>query len=114
LAGQRSNYVTTFNLGVIMSVSQPARFGEDWSDERIAGYLDRLPPAGDDADFNVLYTAYKHMRLDDFERLLKLFAKQGRNINGKNSQDQTMLALVSEHAQSQGFVDALVAHGAQL
>ena len=24
-----------------MGVSQPARFGEDWSDERIRGYLDR-------------------------------------------------------------------------
>ncbi|MDZ4387134.1 MAG: PA4642 family protein [Moraxellaceae bacterium] len=96
-----------------MSVSQPARFGEDWSDERIAGYLDRLPPAGDDADFNVLYTAYKHMRLDDFQRFLQAFTQQGRNINGKNSHGKTMLTLVGEHAQSQGFVDALVAHGAQ-
>jgi hypothetical protein len=95
-----------------MSVSQPARFGEDWSDERIAGYLDRLPPSGDDADFNVLYTAYKHMRLDDFERFLVAFAKQGRNINGKNSAGKTMLALVSEHTQSEGFVKALLAQGA--
>lgn len=97
-----------------MSVSQPARFGEDWSDERIAGYLDRLPPAGDNADFNVLYTAYKHMRLDDFQRFLLAFAKQGRDINGTNSQGQTMLTLVSGHAQSEGFAEALRAHGAKL
>lgn len=96
-----------------MSVSQPARFGEDWSDERIAGYLDRLPPTGDSADFNVLYTAYKHMRLDDYQRFLEAFSKQGRDINGKNSQGQTILSLISEHAQSQGFAEALKAHGAQ-
>jgi len=96
-----------------MSVSQPARFGEDWSDERIAGYLERLPPAGESADFNVLYTAYKHMRLDDFERFLKAFTKQGRDVDAKNLQNQTMLNLVSEHAQSAGFVAALKAHGAQ-
>ncbi len=95
-----------------MSVSQPARFGEDWSDERIAGYLNRLPPKGDDADFNVLYTAYKHMRLDDFQRFLSAFCQQGRQINAKNAQGKTMLALVQEHAQSAGFADALIASGA--
>ena len=41
-----------------MALSQPAHFGEEWNDARIASYLERLPPAGENADFHVLMTAY--------------------------------------------------------
>lgn len=90
-----------------MSVSQPARFGEDWSDDRVAAYLDRQPPAGECADFHVLMTAYKHMRLEDFERFLALFVGQGRDVSACNSQGLRFIDWVATHPASTGFVAAL-------
>ena len=46
-----------------MAFTQPANFNEEWSDERVKSYLNHQAPDGDNPDFNVLYVAYKHMRL---------------------------------------------------
>ena len=83
-----------------MALSQPARFGEDWSDERVKGYLNRVAPAGDNADFHVLYTAYKHMRAFDFERFLGYFLEAGRDLGARNSDGRTLLDIVREHPAS--------------
>jgi len=80
-----------------MALSQPARFGEDWSDERVKGYLNRQAPAGDNPDFHVLYTAYKHMRAFDFERFLGYFLEAGRDLNARNADGHTLLDIVREH-----------------
>ncbi|MEL0028120.1 MAG: PA4642 family protein [Perlucidibaca sp.] len=90
-----------------MSVSQPAKFGESWSDDRVRGYLDRQPPAGTDADFHALYTAYKHMREEDFERFLGYFKAAGRQVSARDPQGRSLLDIVREHPQSQGFVALL-------
>ena len=92
-----------------MGVSQPARFGEDWSDDRVRGYLDRLPPEGENADFHVLMTAYKHMRAHDFERFLGFFTAAGRNLDATDRNGRTLLSLVREHAQS-ADIAALLEH----
>lgn len=93
----------------MMALSQPARFGEDWSDERVRGYLDREPPAGVNADFHVLYTAYKHMREDDFARFLAYFREAGRDVGARNPDGRCLLDLVREHAPSAGFGQLLQA-----
>lgn len=80
-----------------MALSQPARFGEDWSDERVKGYLNRQAPAGDNPDFHALYTAYKHMRAFDFERFLGYFLEAGRDLNARNADGRTLLEIVREH-----------------
>lgn len=90
-----------------MSVSQPARFGEDWSDDRIAAYLDRRPPAGEDADFHVLMTAYKHMRVEDFQRFLALFVARGRSLDACNAHGVRFQDWVASHPASRDFVQAL-------
>jgi hypothetical protein len=95
-----------------MGVSQPARFGEDWSDERVRDYLDRQPADGGNADFHVLMTAYKHMRPHDFERFLGFFVAAGRNLNATDSHGHTLLALARTHAQSADFVTLLEHAGA--
>lgn len=87
-----------------MGVSQPARFGEDWSDERVKGYLDRLPPPGVDADFHVLHTAYKHMRPYDFERFIGFFRAAGRDLNARGQDGRTLLEIVRSHAKADEFV----------
>lgn len=92
-----------------MSVSQPARFGEDWSDERVAGYLNRQPPAGTDADFHALHTAYKHMRPEDFARFLDVFKSAGRRVDARDPQGRTLLDLVTTHPASAEFARLLQA-----
>ncbi|HET8731431.1 MAG TPA: PA4642 family protein [Moraxellaceae bacterium] len=92
-----------------MGVSQPARFGEDWSDERVRGYLDRAPAPGENADFHALVTAYKHMRPHDFERFVHFFQAAGREINARNAQGQTLLDIVRSHPRSADFVAILEA-----
>ena len=92
-----------------MAVSQPAKFGESWSDDRVRAYLDRQPPAGVNADFHVLYTAYKHMREEDFERFLADFKAAGRDVGARNPEGRSLLDLVREHPQSQGFLHLLTA-----
>lgn len=79
-----------------MALSQPATFNEPWSDERVFAYLQQQPPTGVNADFHVLYTAYKHMRPHDFERLLQRFTADGRDVSASNPQGQT-LAQVIQH-----------------
>lgn len=96
-----------------MGVSQPARFGEDWSDERVRGYLDRLPPEGESADFHVLMTAYKHMRPHDFERFLSFYTAAGRNLDATDSHGHTLLSLARGHVQSAEFVRLLEQAGAR-
>lgn len=90
-----------------MALSQPARFGETWSDDRIRSYLERLPPAGESADFHVLYTAYKHMRDDDFARFLDMFKAAGRDLQARNRDGRTLAELLQGHAQAAPFLTLL-------
>ncbi len=94
-------------------VSQPARFGEDWSDERVRGYLDRVPPAGENADFHALMTAYKHMRAIDFERFVAFFVAAGRDLSATGTDGRSLLAIVRTHPKSADFVRILEAAGAR-
>lgn len=80
-----------------MALSQPATFNEAWPDERVFAYLQQLPPTGGNADFHVLYTAYKHMRPYDFERLLQQFVADGRNVSATNLQGQTLAQVVAQY-----------------
>lgn len=92
-----------------MALSQPARFGEDWSDERVKGYLNHLPPAGESADFHALYNAYKHMRAFDFERFLGYFVAAGRDLKARDANGKTLLELVQQHP-SAADIAALLEH----
>ena len=90
-----------------MAFNQPATFDELWSDERVKGYLHHQPPAGENADFNALYNAYKHMRATDFERFLVFFAAEGRDIHALNPDGKTLLDLIKTRPVSLDFVTLL-------
>ncbi len=90
-----------------MAFNQPATFDELWSDERVKGYLHHQPPAGENADFNALYNAYKHMRATDFERFLVFFTAEGRDIHALNPDGKTLLDLMKTHPGSLDFVTLL-------
>lgn len=91
-----------------MALSQPATFNEEWSDERVFAYLNHLPPASGNADFYVLYQAFKHMRPFDYERLLTRFVADGRDINATSLQGQTIAEVIAQYPrQAQPFLEVL-------
>ncbi|WLF82972.1 PA4642 family protein [Moraxella sp. ZY210820] len=92
-----------------MAVSQPATFNEAWSDERVFAYLNQLPPNGVDADFHVLYHAFKHMRSTDYERLLKKFIADGRDVNATNAQGQRIHDVIAQHSRQKDDFLAVLA-----
>ncbi|MBF7688536.1 PA4642 family protein [Acinetobacter rathckeae] len=79
-----------------MAVSQPATFNEEWPDERVFAYLNHIPPAGVNADFYVLYNAFKHMRAHDFERLLTQFKQDGRDVLAQNAEGQNIYQVIAK------------------
>lgn len=91
-----------------MALSQPATFNEEWSDERVYAYLNQLPPAGVNADFHVLYHAFKHMRPFDYERLLTKFVAVGRDLNATNPEGQRIHDVIATYPrQSAEFLAVL-------
>ncbi len=84
---------------------------EVWTEERIRGFLDIVPPAGVDGDFHTLLKAYQQMRADDFRIFIDMFQTDGRNINACNASGQTLLAIASAHRNSHQFVQILTAAG---
>lgn len=91
-----------------MALSQPATFNEEWSDERVFAYLTQLPPEGVNADFHVLYHAFKHMRPFDYERLLTKFVADGRDIHATNPEGQQMQDIIATFPrQKDGFLAIL-------
>lgn len=92
-----------------MAFNQPATFDEQWDDERVKSYLNRQAPCGENADFNALYIAYKHMRPADFARFLVFFKAENRDIHAQNTQGQRFIDLVQTHANSSEFIQLLTA-----
>ncbi len=91
-----------------MAFNQPATFNEEWSDKRVFAFLNHLPPEGVDADFHVLYDAYKHMRPFDFERLLVKFKELGRNVSALDQKGRTLAQVISAHPnQNTQFLELL-------
>jgi hypothetical protein len=92
--------------------SQPKVEDEQWSDERIQGFLSLKPLDGSDPDYHVLIQAYQHMTPDFFQRFIAMFAESGRNINALSLSGETIFDRVSEHAKSQAYSDVLKSNAA--
>lgn len=92
--------------------TQPKVEGEEWSDERIKGFLSLKPLDETDADYHVLIQAYQYMIPEFFERFIPMFAEAGRNINALSLDGETILDRISEHGKSQAYLEALKAQGA--
>ncbi len=87
--------------------SQPKVVGEDWSDERVKGFLDLTCYDETHPDFHVLRESYQHMLAPDFARLIGFFVAAGRDINARSKDGETILDLVRQHGRSQDYIKAL-------
>jgi len=93
---------------------KPKVIGEEWSDERIRGFLHTTPwDPSISADYQVLLKAYRAMRAGDFERFIGFFQDAGRDLNAEDGQGRTILDLISQHRRSSEYVRILERAGAK-
>jgi len=92
--------------------SQPKVEDEQWSDERIAGFLDLKPLDDTNVDYHVLLQSYQHMTPDFFSRLVAMFVGAGRDIKAVSLDGETILSRVSAHKSSAAYADILRSKGA--
>ena len=93
--------------------TQKAVRDEDWSDERLAGFLNLLPPDDIPADYNILLRAYRGMTAGLFARFLALYVASGRDINISLANGSTFLDHVAGHRRSIDYAATLEDHGAE-
>lgn len=92
---------------------KPKVTGEEWSDERVRGFLFLSPyDARINPDFHVLIKAYQAMRAEDFERFVGFFKAAGRDLDAPGEDGRTILDHVTEHRRSVEYADILRAAGA--
>ncbi|MFE8070435.1 PA4642 family protein [Marinobacteraceae bacterium S3BR75-40.1] len=93
---------------------KPKVIGEEWSDERVRSFLFITPyDKAENVDYHVLIKAYHAMRAEDFERFLRFFTEENRDINARDENGETILDRVSEHRRSTAYADALRNFGAK-
>ena len=92
--------------------SQPKVEDEQWSDERIKGFLTVKPQDDTNPDYHVLIQAYQHMTAAFFARFIVMFVQAGLDINAKSLEGETILSRVTSHASSSDYSDILKQYGA--
>jgi hypothetical protein len=80
---------------------------EHRTDEQLRAFLDVLPPAGIDADFHVLRTAYRNMKPDEFELFITFFKEAGRNMQAKSPEGETIEDILRQHRHGDEYLPSL-------
>ena len=87
--------------------------GEHFDDERIKTFLDYEPYGDLDPDYHVLEKAYRGMIEENFVTFIQFFIDAKKNINAENQRGETFLQTINQHRCSEGYINALVAAGAE-
>ena len=89
---------------------------EVWDDDRVKSFLGKTVPTQSAAplpgegDFHVLRHAYQAMRPGDFERFLRFYVDQGRNVRAQDGRGRTLADVIASHANAKPFIELLNAH----
>jgi len=86
--------------------------GEIFSDERIKTFLQYLPPEGVNADYHLLEKAYRGMKAENFETFVRFFLDEGRDLNARNPDGETLLQVLRSHRQAEEYAEILERSGA--
>ncbi len=81
--------------------------GEEISDESIRLFL--LPEPADDTppSLHKLIKAYRGLRIDDFERFLKLFVAAGYDLEARDAQGRCFVDLIADQRQAEPYVELM-------
>ena len=85
---------------------------EWWTDERIKSYLNMETSSDEAPDFHILLKAYRGMVPESFARFLEFFIEDGRNLNEKGPNGETISAIVAQHRSSAEYLEVLKKAGA--
>ncbi|EAT13035.1 hypothetical protein HF888_00705 [Bermanella marisrubri] len=88
-------------------------FGGEWTEEHMRFFLDSKSYDGTDVDFINLIRAYQHMTEETFAEFVDFFKEEGHNLNATNLNGETALSIISEHANSEAYANALKEAGAE-
>lgn len=81
-------------------------FDEVWNDERIAQFLDVIPPVGVDRDYHQIIKAYQSMRLNDFETFVDMMKADGRNLSAEHN-GVSASAIMGQHKHGSDYAKVL-------
>lgn len=87
--------------------------GEHFDDARIKTFLNVEPYGSLSRDYCALERAYRGMIAENFATFVQFFIAEGMDINAKNREGKTLLQEAKTHRQSEAYVAALIAAGAQ-
>ena len=85
---------------------------EVWTEDRVKDFLNVKPAEDVEADFHVLLKAYQSMRLENFEEFVAFFVAEGRNVNAKGPDGNTVLSIIKAHKKSGDYAKTLEENGA--
>ena len=86
---------------------------EVWDDARVKSFLAKTAPCQSgkalpgDGDFYVLRHAYQSMRADDFDRFLRFYAAEGRDLRARDGRGRTLADAIAGHANAGPFIELL-------
>lgn len=86
---------------------KPKVIDEIWDDARVRMFLDVTPPADTGRDFHRLLTAYRAMRIADFERFLEFFRADGGDLDARDPQGRRIDDVLEQHRLAGPFREAL-------
>lgn len=93
--------------------TQPATRNEEWSDERIKGFLDLEPPESVPTAYHILTKAYRGMLPEHFARFVPFFVAAGHDINVTLPDGSTFLDHVAQHRAATAYAAVLESAGAK-
>lgn len=85
---------------------------EVWTEDHVRSFLEVRPHDGSDPDFHMLLKAYQSMRPEDFALFVGFFSEQARDINARDRDGRTVLAIVGEHRRGEPYARILREAGA--
>lgn len=87
-------------------------FGGDWTEAMLREFLQGHEFDGNEADYNAVIRAYRHMLPEVFADFIALFKDEGHNLNAKSASGETLLQTISSHAKGEPYAVALREAGA--
>ena len=87
-------------------------FPEPLSDEHVASFLGAIPEEGVDADFHALMRAYRSLRVEEFERFLGFFTREGRNLQARDPEGRTLADVLRGYRRAGPYLELLERYGA--
>lgn len=87
-------------------------FGGEWTEEAMRFFLESKSYDETEVDYINIMKAYQHMLPEVFAEFIVFFKDEGHDVNAKNLEGKTALAVISAHTLGTPYAQALSLAGA--